>query len=845
MKEYRSRNSGRYIFNEDMHNMQDLALSPTEMFKDCGLDFVISGCKITVEDVDTDDDYHVELSVTSGYVFLGNRIRPVPAFSIDLNPSAAINSIAIYATQPVAPQITYYNGDTDYQYNDYAAEVRVNYTPQAGDLFLLAVAKSPGYEFPNLRTAFFAHYCMVNNGGAGMYSDTANFELINGNYGNFTHLTIDGVDFEEYVGEHFVKKAGDTMDENATLTFVSGGLSTVIGGGQITTGTINGATLAISGNATINGSISAASETISGLLTTNNATINNELNVKNLTATGSISGVTLTISNSTTTGTLTVNTLLTAETAAISQNISAGGNLTVSGSATITGALNALNNANVGGSLNVSNRIEAGGVIEATGNINALSNLNVSNMTTLGNSLIVHGNTTMKNNLTVESGGATITMGGITVSNGGATISNGGLSVANGGVTIGNDGLTITHGDETISDGDLTVSGTITAPTICATTSLVASDALTALNATITNLTVTDTFTVNIANITTANITTANITSGRVSQSLTIGDPTGPTIAFQLQVLGNAVISGSLDIQTTLALAEIVGNGTDSTLSIGHSSGNGNIVVRDPSVFTQNVTIGSTNANRTLTVYGTIVNEGSFSLTTLRVSTISEKETGRGVVINNKVTATGAVDVNGLLTVGASGNTGNAMTVNGYVTTTGGFNISGGLSADSVSCNNNLGVGGNCSVDGRLSADDTVQFDSTLTVGGKATFNSLSEFIGKVTCQDEVLLRNGLTVQNGVSFTHGVTIGGVLNVSGTLTGNYSHFNIIDVDDHVFAKGLVVGSTTSSYVLSAGNGSITINGPIYVNGHSCYGGSFDVGNKRIIVTNGLITSVSTI
>ncbi len=48
MKEYRSRNSGRYIFNEDMHNLQDLALSPTEMFKDCGLDFVISGCKITV-----------------------------------------------------------------------------------------------------------------------------------------------------------------------------------------------------------------------------------------------------------------------------------------------------------------------------------------------------------------------------------------------------------------------------------------------------------------------------------------------------------------------------------------------------------------------------------------------------------------------------------------------------------------------------------------------------------------------------------------------------------------------------------------------------------------------------
>ena len=156
MKEYRSRNSGRYVFNEDIHNLQDLALSPVELFKDAGEDFVLSGCAITV----THSNGIYTVSVASGFVYLDGKIRRVAAFS---GTTALINTIGIYATQPTAPQITYFNGDTDFQYNDFAAEVKLNYDNVNSDDCIIAICDNSHYTFPGLRT-FFKHYCLVNNG---------------------------------------------------------------------------------------------------------------------------------------------------------------------------------------------------------------------------------------------------------------------------------------------------------------------------------------------------------------------------------------------------------------------------------------------------------------------------------------------------------------------------------------------------------------------------------------------------------------------------------------------------------------------------------------------------------
>lgn len=243
MKEYRSRNSGRYVFNEDMHNLQELALSPVELFSDCGLDFVISGCTITI----TQNNDLYTINVASGFVYLDGKIRKVEAFT---GTAASINSIGIYATQPTAPQITYFNGDTDFMYNDYAAEIRVNFDNSLNIACVLAQQNNSAYVFPNLRTAFFNHYCIMNNGTIGQINSLVAGEI------NVTTLKINS----NNVTSLFVQKSGDSMNNNATLTFTKGNNHTVITGESITVdGTVSAENISLSGIAEIAGDITANS----------------------------------------------------------------------------------------------------------------------------------------------------------------------------------------------------------------------------------------------------------------------------------------------------------------------------------------------------------------------------------------------------------------------------------------------------------------------------------------------------------------------------------------------------------------------------------------------------------
>ena len=244
MKEYRSRNSGRYVFNEDMHNLQELALSPVELFRDCGLDFVISGCNVSVS---VNNDIYT-IDVTSGYVYLDGKIRKVPAFS---GTTANISTIGIYATQPTAPQITYFNGDTDYMYNDYASEVKVNFENTGEAACIMAQLKGADlYAFPNLRTAFFNHYCIMNNGTIG-HVDSLSASVI-----NTVALSINDTN----INDIFVKKSGGTLNNNATLTLVKGNNNTVISGESISVdGTISAENISLSGHAIVTGNVTASS----------------------------------------------------------------------------------------------------------------------------------------------------------------------------------------------------------------------------------------------------------------------------------------------------------------------------------------------------------------------------------------------------------------------------------------------------------------------------------------------------------------------------------------------------------------------------------------------------------
>lgn len=62
MKEYVAYTGGRYTYADDLLNLQDLSLSLTSIFAGCA-DFIISGCEVD------------GTSISSGYVWLGNKIR--------------------------------------------------------------------------------------------------------------------------------------------------------------------------------------------------------------------------------------------------------------------------------------------------------------------------------------------------------------------------------------------------------------------------------------------------------------------------------------------------------------------------------------------------------------------------------------------------------------------------------------------------------------------------------------------------------------------------------------------------------------------------------------------------
>ena len=63
MKEYIAKTGGRYTYNDDLLNLQDLARSMTAIFEGCS-NFIISGCEVSGG------------RITPGYVWIGGRVRP-------------------------------------------------------------------------------------------------------------------------------------------------------------------------------------------------------------------------------------------------------------------------------------------------------------------------------------------------------------------------------------------------------------------------------------------------------------------------------------------------------------------------------------------------------------------------------------------------------------------------------------------------------------------------------------------------------------------------------------------------------------------------------------------------
>ena len=209
MKEYRSKTGGRYIFNEDIENLQELALSVTEMFKGCG-NFILSGCGITVEQ----DDDEFTVSVSEGFAFIDNKIVKVAATSVTV---AAINNIVIVGTSDEGPDIMYADSSTDAQYDEYKSEVRININtggapvaPSVAAKRLFAVGSGSNFAFPNLRK-WLGSIGLANNGTNNQYDSEPEFT------GNVTakKLSLSGLELDSRYTEVEVEAAEEIVGEDS------------------------------------------------------------------------------------------------------------------------------------------------------------------------------------------------------------------------------------------------------------------------------------------------------------------------------------------------------------------------------------------------------------------------------------------------------------------------------------------------------------------------------------------------------------------------------------------------------------------------------------------------------
>lgn len=124
MEEYKYKTGGRRLYNEDIERLQDLALSCTEFFARAGINFVINGCGVSVEENGAQSTW----TIGAGYVFLNGKVRVVNAITIT---GPSIQTPYIVEDDYDGPNIKYADGTTGTAYRVYgtAIELRSSDSP--------------------------------------------------------------------------------------------------------------------------------------------------------------------------------------------------------------------------------------------------------------------------------------------------------------------------------------------------------------------------------------------------------------------------------------------------------------------------------------------------------------------------------------------------------------------------------------------------------------------------------------------------------------------------------------------------------------------------------------------
>lgn len=152
MKEYFQTTGGRHLYGTDFRNLQELALSMTELFRECGGNFVISGC--------VSNSYNRNngtCDFPEGYAYIDGKVRHVEAKS-----GLPMNNLKIVAKERTFGNLLYDDGSYHPQYTEYYAEYEN--TDSVDAPYIAADNTSRPPHFPNLGDVFFEHYTVSRNG---------------------------------------------------------------------------------------------------------------------------------------------------------------------------------------------------------------------------------------------------------------------------------------------------------------------------------------------------------------------------------------------------------------------------------------------------------------------------------------------------------------------------------------------------------------------------------------------------------------------------------------------------------------------------------------------------------
>jgi|GEM_PF-3027495 len=261
------------------------------------------------------------------------------------------------------------------------------------------------------------------------------------------------------------------------------------------------------------------------------------------------------------------------------------------------------------------------------------------------------------------------------------------------------------------------------------------------------------------------------------------------SVGGALKVNGNTTIAGTLSAPTLTGNTSIAG-----ALTV---SGTGNSSIAGPLALSGNTTVGTSAANRTLTVNGATSVSGALTA-------------GSTANIAGNTTVGGTLAANSTASIAGNTTVGGALTVNG----TGNSSIAGPLT-----------LSGNTTI-GSANANRTLTVNGAATVSGEFTANSTATIHGALTAEDRVSAKDfrcaslEANVYNELRF-NGLGLG--------MTGNPNEYTLHMEHDHNAKVGNITfrdrsGSgtpTTTIFLSGKGNGtfsgSLTVGGGLTVNG----------------------------